>query len=127
MVGINCLRSPEHTLPVVAEMRAAVPGYVGAQPVAYRTPADRPDFTSLPEFPLALDPLQLPRDVMGAFAAEARDLGVNYIGSCCGSVASHVRAMAGALGKLGDDGRPWRVDYDRPMSAYEYYRHTDRL
>src|SRR5580692_9050456 len=37
VVGINCLRSPEHTLPLMAEMRKAVPGYIGCQPVAYRT------------------------------------------------------------------------------------------
>jgi betaine-homocysteine S-methyltransferase len=125
-VGVNCLRPPEHTLPIVAEMREAVTGPVAAQPVAYRTPADRPDFTSLPEFPLGLDPLQLSRADMASFATAARDLGVDYIGSCCGSVAAHVRAMAVALDKVDEeDDRIWRVDYERPMSAYEYYRHTD--
>ncbi|HEX2025473.1 MAG TPA: homocysteine S-methyltransferase family protein [Actinomycetota bacterium] len=127
VVGINCLRSPEHTLPLVEQMREAVPGHIAAQPVAYRTPADRPDFTSLPEFPLALDPLQLPRADMADYARRAVDLGIRYIGSCCGSVAAHVRAMAVALGKVRDDDRTWRVDYDRPMSAYEYYRHTDQV
>jgi betaine-homocysteine S-methyltransferase len=126
VVGVNCLRPPEHTLPIVAEMREAVTGPVAAQPVAYRTPADRPDFTSLPEFPLGLDPLQLSRADMASFATAARDLGVDYIGSCCGSVAAHVRAMAVALDKVDEeDDRIWRVDYERPMSAYEYYRHTD--
>jgi methionine synthase I (cobalamin-dependent) len=127
VVGVNCLRPPEHLLPLVTEMREAVSGFVAAQPVAYRTQADRPDFTSLPEFPLALDPLQLPRSEMATFATAAQDLGVNYVGSCCGSVAAHVRAMAVALGKTGEDDRPWRVDYDRPMSAYEYYRHADQV
>jgi betaine-homocysteine S-methyltransferase len=127
VVGVNCLRSPEHTLPLIDEMREAVSGFVAAQPVAYRTPADRPDFTALPEFPLGLDPLQLPRADMAAFAERARDLGVNLIGSCCGSVAAHVRAMAEALGKARGDEGTWRVDYDRPMSAYEYYRHTDEV
>jgi betaine-homocysteine S-methyltransferase len=127
VVGVNCLRPPEHTLPLVAEMRSAVSGFVAAQPVAYRTPADRPDFTALPEFPMALDPLQLPRAEMGAFARRARELGVNYIGSCCGSIAAHVKAMGLALGKVAEDDEGWRVDYDRPMSAYEYYRHTDEV
>jgi 5-methyltetrahydrofolate--homocysteine methyltransferase len=63
---------------------------------------------------------------MADFALKARDLGVNYIGSCCGSVAAHVRAMARALGKLPGETRTWRVDYGKPMSAYEYYGHTDR-
>ena len=60
---------------------------------------------------------------MADYARRARDLGVNYIGSCCGAVATHVREMARALGKLPEDSRPWRLDYSRPMSAYEYYKH----
>lgn len=125
VVGVNCLRPPEHTLPLVREMREAVSVHVACQPAAFRTPADRPDFTSLEAFPLALDPLQLTRDEMARYALEAREMGVGYIGSCCGSVAAHVRAMAEALGKLPEDRRPWRVDYDKPMSAYEYYRHGE--
>jgi hypothetical protein len=62
---------------------------------------------------------------MGAFATKARDLGIDYIGSCCGSVAAHVKAMAQALGKVPLEQGEWRIDYDRPMSAYEYYRHAD--
>jgi betaine-homocysteine S-methyltransferase len=125
VVGVNCLRNPDHTLPLVREVQAAVPIPVAAQPVAYRTPPEQPDFTSLPEFPFALEPLQLSRQAMAAYAVEARDLGVRYIGSCCGSVASHVREMARALGKRPqtEDEIEWRVDYDKPMSAYEYYRH----
>lgn len=121
IVGINCLRGPEHTLPILKEIREAVSGYAAAQPVAYRTTDENPDFTSMPEFPLALDPLQLPRAAMAGFAIKARDMGVNYIGSCCGSVAAHVRAMAQALGKLPGDEREWRSKTGKPMSAYEYY------
>jgi len=126
VVGINCLRNPRTTLPLLREVRAAVSGFVACQPVAYRTPPDQPDFTALPEFPFGLDPLQLSRQEMAAYAAEARDLGVNLIGGCCGTVASHVREMARALGKqpAEDEGLPWQVDYDHPRSAYEYYRHT---
>src|SRR5713101_6128248 len=54
IVGMNCLRSPEHTLPSMEKMREAVDGYLACQPVGYRTPKEAPDFTSLPEFPLAL-------------------------------------------------------------------------
>jgi betaine-homocysteine S-methyltransferase len=126
VVGVNCLRDPERTLPIAAEMRAAVEGFVAAQPVAFRTTDEQPDFTATPAFPFALDPLQLPRQAMGAFATRARDLGIEYIGSCCGSVAGHVKAMAQALGKQPVEEGEWRIDYDRPMSAYEYYRHTER-
>ncbi len=50
-------------------------------------------------------------------------MGINYIGSCCGSVAEHVREMARVLGKLPEDDRPWRLNYGKPMSAYEIHKH----
>ena len=126
IVGINCLRGPEHTLPLIEEMRKAVSGFVACQPVAYRTTPEKPDFTSVEAFPFELDPLQLTRREMAQWAQQARDLGINYIGSCCGSVAIHVREMARALGKLSKDARPWTVDYSKPMSAYEYYKHEGK-
>jgi betaine-homocysteine S-methyltransferase len=36
---------------------------------------------------------------MAEFAVAARDLGVGYIGICCGGAPHHVRAMAEALGR----------------------------
>src|ERR1700687_4555974 len=87
IVGMNCLRPPQHTLPAMEQMRKGVSGYLACQSVAYRTPKDKPDFTSLPEFPLALDPLQLTRKEMGDYALRAREIGINYVGSCGGSVA----------------------------------------
>jgi betaine-homocysteine S-methyltransferase len=123
IVGINCLRNPEHTLPLMEQMRKAVSVPLACQPVGYRTPKDKPDFTSLPEFPFGLDVLQLGRKEMADYALRARDMGIGYIGSCCGCVATHVREMARALGKQSAEARPWRVDYSKPMSAYEYYKH----
>jgi betaine-homocysteine S-methyltransferase len=126
VVGVNCLRPPKRMLGLAAEMLASVSAPVACQPAAYRTPHDQPDFTALPAFPYELDPLQLSRLEMAEYAVEAKQLGVGYIGSCCGSIAAHVRAMARALGKRPSEERPWRIDYDKPMSAYEYYQHTER-
>ena len=124
IVGMNCLRPPEHMLGPLEEMRKAVPkAWLAAQPVAYHTPAEKPDFTSLSEFPFELDRLQLTRKQMSAYAQRARDLGVNYIGACCGAVATHIREMARALGKLPAEQRAWAMNYQKPMSAYEYYDH----
>jgi betaine-homocysteine S-methyltransferase len=125
IVGMNCLRPPEHMLGPMEQMRKAVDGYLACQPVGYRTPKDKPDFTSLPEFPLGLDPLQLTRKEMGDYALRAKEVGINYIGSCCGSVAIHVREMARALGKLPEDKRVWKKGGEKPMSAYEYYGHDE--
>ena len=125
IVGVNCLRPPQHILGPMEQMRKAVPGYLACQPVAYRTPAEKPDFTSLPEFPYALDPLQLTRKEMADYALQARDVGINFIGACCGTVAMHIREMARVLNKLPEDSRIWRKGGEKPMSAYEYYDHDN--
>lgn len=120
IVGVNCLRNPFRMLPLVKEMRQAVTGFVACQPTAYRTPPDVPDFTATKEFPYETETLVLSRKVLGTFAAEAKSLGINYIGSCCGSMPVHVREMARALGKAPAD-RAWRVDYTKPMSGFEFH------
>jgi betaine-homocysteine S-methyltransferase len=126
IVGLNCLRSPEHTLPLAKQMREAVPGaYIATQPVGYRTPKDHPDFTSLPQFPYELDPLQLTRREYAGYAREAMAIGVNYIGACCGAVAEHVRAIAIVTGKIAPEKRDWKSKSGKPMSGYEYYQHHE--
>ena len=128
IVGANCFRSPEHMLPIMEEMRAAVPDsvHMAAQPVAFHGTAERPNFVSLPEFPYELEKITLPRAPMGEFALRARDLGYDYIGSCCGSVASHVREMAKALGKTSSDEREWRTTTGKAQSGYELHRMTNQ-
>jgi betaine-homocysteine S-methyltransferase len=124
IVGANCLRSPEFMLPILEEMRAAVPDsvHMAAQPVAFHGTHERPNFVSLPEFPYDLETISLPRATMGEFALRARDLGYNYIGSCCGSVAAHVREMAKALGKISTEEREWRTSTGKAQSGYELHR-----
>src|SRR3954469_14804626 len=123
VVGMNCLRPPQHILGPMEQMRKSVSGYLACQPVAYRTPKEKPDFTSLPEFPYALDPLQLTRKEMAEYAVQARDMGINFIGACCGTVAMHIREMARVLNKTPEDSRIWKKGGEKPMSAYEYYDH----
>jgi glycine/D-amino acid oxidase-like deaminating enzyme len=50
-------------------------------------------------FPIALDPFGCTRFEMADFADQARNLGVDYVGICCGAGPHHVRAMAEALGR----------------------------
>jgi betaine-homocysteine S-methyltransferase len=127
IVGVNCLNGPVQQLPIARDMAQALVGSVpvAAQPVAYATTSDAPDFTSGEEFPFALTPMTLARGEMAAFADRAREAGVRYIGSCCGSVAEHVRAMAKVLGKLPEQEREWKSSSGKAMSAYEYYEHTE--
>jgi methionine synthase I (cobalamin-dependent) len=105
VVGLNCSRGPETMLPILEKVRAAVDCHVAAQPVPYRTTPEHPAFVSLKDahgarvFPLALDPFTCTRFEMAEFAVAARDVGVGYIGICCGGAPHHVRAMAEALGR----------------------------
>jgi betaine-homocysteine S-methyltransferase len=128
IVGVNCLNGPAQQLPIAVEMVRAVGASVpvAAQPVAYATTGEAPDFTSTDAFPYGLTAITLPRGELAAFAAEARHAGVRYIGSCCGAVAEHVRAMAKVLGKLPTEEREWRSPTGKAMSAYEYYDHVEQ-
>jgi betaine-homocysteine S-methyltransferase len=105
VVGLNCSRGPETMLPLLERIRAAVDVAVAAQPVPYRTSPAAPAFEALTTadglhaFPIALEPFQCTRFEMADFALRARDIGVDYIGICCGAGPHHVRAMAEALGR----------------------------
>jgi betaine-homocysteine S-methyltransferase len=105
VVGLNCSRGPNTMFPLLEKIRASVKGYVAAQPVPYCTTHEHPYFQVLKDahgnraFPVALDPFLHTRFEMAEFAKQARDLGVNFIGICCGGAPHHVRAMAEALGR----------------------------
>jgi betaine-homocysteine S-methyltransferase len=105
VVGLNCSRGPATMLPILQRVRAAVSVPVAAQPVPYRTTLEEPTFITLHgddgsrAFPVALDPFLLTRFEMADFAVAARELGVGYIGICCGGAPHHVRSMAEALGR----------------------------
>jgi betaine-homocysteine S-methyltransferase len=105
VVGLNCDRGPQTMVPLIAGIREAVDCAVAIQPVPYRTDAAAPTMETLRSrdgdraFPVALDPFVCTRFEMAQFALQARELGVNYVGICCGAGPHHVRAMAEALGR----------------------------
>src|SRR5215472_12603771 len=105
MVGLNCDRGPLTMLPLIAGIREAVDCAVAVQPVPYQTHPGAPTMETLrsPDgeraFPVALDPFTCTRFELAQFALQARELGVDYVGICCGAGPHHVRAMAEALGR----------------------------
>jgi betaine-homocysteine S-methyltransferase len=105
VVGLNCSRGPVTMLPLLEQICAAVDVPVAAQPVPYRTSPAVPAFEALHAedgrraFPIELEPFQCTRFEMAEFARAAREIGVAYIGICCGGGPHHVRAMAEALGR----------------------------
>jgi betaine-homocysteine S-methyltransferase len=105
VVGLNCDRGPQTMTPLIAGIREAVDCAVAMQPVPYRTSEAMPTMQTLRSaegdraFPVALDPFTCTRFEMAQFAATARELGVDYVGICCGAGPHHVRAMAEAIGR----------------------------
>jgi betaine-homocysteine S-methyltransferase len=104
VVGFNCIRGPKTMLPLLEKLRKAVRVPIAAQPVPYHTTHARPAFQFLKynnqgAFPLELDRFLCTRAEMADFAVHAKELGVNFIGICCGAAPHHVRAMAEALGR----------------------------
>ena len=134
VVGMNCFRGPETMLPWLREIRAAVSCHVGALPIPYRTTTTEPTFFNLTDdrarvpsphgrtFPTALDPLYANRYEIGAFATEAADLGVNYLGVCCGASPMLIRQVAEAVGRTTEASR-----FSERMQNHFMYGDNERL
>jgi betaine-homocysteine S-methyltransferase len=105
VVGFNCSRGPRTMLPLLKELRKAVDGPLAAVPVPYRTTKEHPAFQFLKDendrsvYTLGLDQFLCDRNEMAEFTRQARELGIGFIGICCGAGPHHVRAMAEALGR----------------------------
>lgn len=126
VVGLNCGNGPATMLPYLEKIRRKVAGWVAGLPVPYRTTEDQPCFQKLKlahgatAFPLSLDSFLLSRFEMAEFALKARDMGINYIGICCGAGPHHVRAMAEALGR-----KPVAGKYSPDMSLHPIFGTRD--
>ena len=119
VVGVNCLFDPTISLKAIAVMKEALSTanlnpYLMCQPIAYHTPdVNKYGLSESPEYPFgmsnstfysikkvftalfaALEPRLLTRWDMHKFAREAHEMGVRYLGGCCGMESYHIRAIA---------------------------------
>jgi betaine-homocysteine S-methyltransferase len=129
VVGLNCFRGPRTILPLLRDVREAVTGHVAGLPVPYRTHEEEPTFGSLrdPEsdempFPTGLDPLACSRSEIGEFGRQAYDLGVRYLGVCCGNGPHYTRSLAEALGR-----RPPASRYSPDMARHAFHGTDERI
>jgi len=102
VIGLNCHFGPYELNRGMEKVAKALQDYPGVhmivQPLAYHTPdALVQGFIDLPEFPFGLEPRLATRFEMQKFARDAYDMGVRYIGGCCGFEAYHIRACAEEL------------------------------
>ena len=127
VVGLNCSRGPRTMLPLLAAVRDAVSCHVAGLPVPYRTTAEHPSFQSLSDpdcdclpdgraFPTALDPFTCNRYELGEFGRAAYELGIRYLGVCCGAGPHHIRSLAEALGRT-----PAASRYSPDMAKHAYF------
>lgn len=134
VVGLNCFRGPQTTMPWLRRIREAVSCHVGALPVPYRTTEEEPTFFNLSDesaavpaphgrtFPTALDPLYTNRYEIRSFAEEALALDVQYLGVCCGAAPIHIREVAEAAGRTTPASR-----YGERMQNHFMYGSHERL
>ncbi|MCH9705435.1 MAG: homocysteine S-methyltransferase family protein [Proteobacteria bacterium] len=136
VVGMNCFRGPKTMLPYLHALRKEVSGHLAALPVTFRTNEEHQTFFNLPDddvhcacpsphgrpFPTALDPLFVNRYEIRAFAEEAWQLGIKYLGVCCGAAPIHIREVAEAMGRT-----PPASRYHEDMERHFLYGKHERL
>ncbi|GFO26856.1 betaine--homocysteine s-methyltransferase 1-like, partial [Plakobranchus ocellatus] len=101
VVGLNCGRGPETIMPLMREVRKACKGPVACLPVLYRTTDQYKTMQSLVDpktgrksFPVDLPAHFVSRTDVLKFSQECKDLGVEYVGLCCGNSSHYMRIVA---------------------------------
>ena len=135
VVGMNCFRGPDTMMPYIRQIRQEVSCHMAALPVAFRTTEQHPTFFNLPDgngctcpsphgrpFPTALEPMSINRYEVRAFAEEAWNLGVKYLGVCCGAVPVYIREVAEAMGRT-----PRASAYRERIENHFMYGSNERL
>jgi len=105
IIGINCLYDISTNLKTLKRMKAALDRegldpYLMVQPIGFRCPEVENEVTgylALPDCPLALDSRQLTRIEVMQFTRAAYEIGVRYIGGCCGMEPHHMAAISHEL------------------------------
>ncbi|XP_072036076.1 betaine--homocysteine S-methyltransferase 1-like [Amphiura filiformis] len=106
VVGLNCALGPDTMLPLIVKLKEAIKIPIAVIPVAYRTTEKEPNFQALTDprtgkklFPLNLDCMFCTRDDMYEFGQRCKEMGLQFVGICCGNSAHLTRSLAESLGK----------------------------
>ncbi|XP_004678496.1 PREDICTED: S-methylmethionine--homocysteine S-methyltransferase BHMT2 [Condylura cristata] len=103
IVGVNCRFGPSTSLKTMELMKeglqaAGLKAHLMVQSLGFHTPdCNKGGFVDLPEYPFALEPRVATRWDIHKYAREAYNLGIRYIGGCCGFEPYHIRAIAEEL------------------------------
>ncbi|XP_022100728.1 betaine--homocysteine S-methyltransferase 1-like [Acanthaster planci] len=106
VVGLNCARGPQTMLPILEEAVKNCKAPIAALPVTYHTTDEYPVFFDIkdpvsgePLFPENLDSTQCNRKEIYNFGKRIQELGIKYVGLCCGNSAHLTRSLAESLGR----------------------------
>ncbi|XP_022081487.1 betaine--homocysteine S-methyltransferase 1-like [Acanthaster planci] len=141
VVGINCMYDPTICLETVALMKqglkeAGLQTYLMVQPLGFHTQEpgyvdDKRGYNALPDWPYAMEPRAISRLDVHNYARAAYELGVRYIGGCCGFEPHHIRAIAtelsderGGLPPAAYNVTPW--DALKVSNSSSYWVKTDK-
>jgi len=116
VVGFNCARGPQTMLPLLRELRKAVSTPIAALPVGYNTNEEKPTMQTLEPIERCYTELEthvLTRYQVAEFTKQCMEIGVNYMGLCCGGAPYMIRAMAETLGK-----RPPASEFSPDLSKH---------
>ncbi|XP_027625759.1 S-methylmethionine--homocysteine S-methyltransferase BHMT2 isoform X2 [Tupaia chinensis] len=103
IIGVNCRFGPGTSLQTIKLMTeglkaAGLKAHLMVQALGFHTPdCNKGGFVDLPEYPFGLEPRVATRWEIQKYAREAYNLGVRYIGGCCGFEPYHIRAIAEEL------------------------------
>lgn len=126
VVGLNCSRGPRMMVPLLKNVRQACKGPIAALPVGFATTPDFPSFQTLKDkttdnycFPTDLNQFSCSMNEIEYFGQSCKDIGIKYVGLCCGNNAVYFRHLAETLGKS-----PPSLRYKADMS--EHYLFTNQ-
>ncbi|KAK7497311.1 hypothetical protein BaRGS_00011355 [Batillaria attramentaria] len=133
VVGLNCGRGPQTMLPLLKDVRKVCKGPLAALPVPFRTTPKQKTWHSLtdpvtgnPVYPLDLACVQCSRGEIRDFAREIRNLGVQYVGLCCGNTSSLLREIAQVYGRNPPSSR-YAPDLSQNFAIGELYKRSSHI
>ncbi|KAJ8025145.1 Betaine--homocysteine S-methyltransferase 1 [Holothuria leucospilota] len=107
VIGLNCMRGPETTIGLMEKIKkSGVKAHLDAVPVPYRTNEKAPIFMLLKDpktgkraFPYNMDCFMSTRDDIFEFGRRCDEIGISYIGVCCGNSPHYTRTLCESIGR----------------------------
>ncbi|XP_033739939.1 betaine--homocysteine S-methyltransferase 1-like [Pecten maximus] len=133
VVGLNCGRGPRTMLPTIREIRKICKGPIAALPVTFRTTDKYPSWFALKDpdtekdvYPTNLSCVACSRDDIRQFAEEAKAIGVNYVGLCCGNAPFFFRELAEVYGRK-PDACKYSPDVSANVIVGKHTKHSQKM